>query len=473
VDVAIGAALGSDAAAETKERLVLDQLRIALHNLKPNHVLMPTFGAIICLMFSQWIDHAHLMLWYGALIMSVLPLGFVSWQFLRSNPLPSEARRWSIRATVAYALFTVVWSAQGFLLWAPGNDLNHMILMLLLCCTLAGNGALVGASKPISITAYTVYGSAIVLIPLQAGGLLYYGLSGLAFFYAVYLGWMSKRYFDTTRSMLLLRNDKNDLIAALGKAKEQSDLARFRAEHASLAKSQFLANMSHELRTPLNAILGFSDLIQSRTFHNDVERHVEYAGMIHSSGAHLLTLINDILDLAKIEAGGLELQDRELDLSAMMSDCVRLISARANEHGVTLATTIASGLPVVVGDERALKQVLLNLLSNAVKFTPSGGCVTAFAWPEENGTLTFGIADTGAGIGIEDQARVFENFGQGRHDVVIPDKGTGLGLPIVKGLVEAHGGSVSLKSAPDAGTTVTVSLPAHRVKSVASLLAAS
>jgi two-component system cell cycle sensor histidine kinase PleC len=465
VDVAIGAALGSNAAAETKERLVLDQLRIALHNLKPNHVLMPTFGAIICVMFSQWIDHVHLMLWYGALLVGVLPLGFVSWQFLRSNPLPSEARRWSIRATAAYALFTVVWSAQGFLLWAPGNDLNHMILMLLLCCTLA--------SKPISITAYTVYGSAIVLIPLQAGGLLYYGLSGLAFFYAVYLGWMSKQYFNTTRSMLLLRNDKNDLISALARAKEQSDLARFRAETASLAKSQFLANMSHELRTPLNAILGFSALIQSRTFKNDVERHVEYAGMIHSSGAHLLTLINDILDLAKIEAGGLQMQERELDLTALVSDCVRLMSTKAEECGVALTTTIASDLPFVVGDERALKQVLLNLTSNAVKFTPRGGRVTAFAWPEADGTLTIGITDTGVGIAPEDQARVFENFGQGRHDVVTPDKGTGLGLPIVKGLVEAHGGSVTLQSAPNAGTTITVSLPASRVKPVEAFLAAS
>src|SRR5262249_7566194 len=153
---------------------------------------------------------------------------------------------WVQACSAAYLAFTVVWSAQGVLLWAPGSDLNHMLIMLILCCTLAGNGALVGASAPISMVAFTVYGTAIVLTPLQAGGLIYYGISGLALFYAVYLGWMSKQYYATARDMLLLRGDKTDLIGALARSKEQSDLARYRAESASLAKSQFLANMSHE-----------------------------------------------------------------------------------------------------------------------------------------------------------------------------------------------------------------------------------
>jgi two-component system cell cycle sensor histidine kinase PleC len=473
VDVAIAAALSRNATAEAKDRLVLDQLRIALQNLKPNHFLMPTFGAIMCLMFARWIDVRWLAIWYTALIAGVIPLAIVSQRFLRAE-LHNDARvKWVRSATVSYVVFTLVWSAQGIFLWAPGNDLNHMLIMLILCCTLAGNGALIGASAPISIAAYVVYGTAIVLIPFQASGLVYRGLSAMAFFYAVYMAWMSKQYFDTARSMLLLRNDKNDLISALAESKEQSDVARHRAENASRAKSQFLANMSHELRTPLNAILGFSELIQSRIFSKDVERHIEYAGLIHSSGTHLLTLINDILDLAKIEAGGLVLRERDIDLVLLVQDCGRLMSAKAEEAKLVFETSIANDLPQLRGDERALKQVLLNLLSNALKFTPQNGRVVLFAFQEASGEFCIGVEDNGVGIEPQDQQRVFENFGQGRHDVVTRDKGTGLGLPIVKGLVEAHGGRVLLESTPGIGTKVAIFLPADRALPRAVLRAAS
>jgi two-component system cell cycle sensor histidine kinase PleC len=296
--------------------------------------------------------------------------------------------------------------------------------------------------------------------------MIYFGLSALAGFFALYLGWMSKQVFLTTRSMLMLRNDKNDLIAALAQSKEQSDVARFRAENASRTKSQFLANMSHELRTPLNAILGFSELIQSRTFASDLDRHVEYAGLIHTSGTHLLTLINDILDLAKIEAGGLSLHEHEVALERLIEECVRLMIDKAQAGGIDLRADISVYLPHLTGDERAVKQVLLNLLSNAVKFTPQGGSITVFAHPGRGGGLYFGVQDTGVGIAPEDQARVFENFGQGRHDAVIADQGTGLGLPIVKGLVEAHGARVALESEPGSGTKVTILWPEARTRRI-------
>jgi len=460
-------------AAEAKDRLVLDQLRIALTNLKPNHFLMPAFGAIIALMFARWVEVWYLVIWYGALVVSVLPLAIISMRFLRAEPSPAERHKWVRRTTLAYLVFTIVWSGQGALLWAPGDDLNHMLLMLFLCCTLAGNGALVGASAPMSIVAYSVYGTAIVLMPFQTGGFIYWGLSGLAFFYALYMAWMSKQYFETTRSMLLLTNDKNDLIAALAQSKEQSDIARFRAEAASHAKSQFLANMSHELRTPLNAIIGFSELIQSRAFRSDVERHIEYAGLIHASGDHLLALINDILDLAKIEAGAFALRERDVDMDALLDESLRLMAAKAQENRLELRKEVMAPLPHLLGDERALKQVLLNLLSNAIKFTPARGTVTVFAHTDADEGVTFGICDTGVGIAPDDQERVFENFGQGRHDVVTADKGTGLGLPIVKGLVEAHGGRVLLASEPGGGTTITIELPAARTRACAELRAAS
>jgi two-component system cell cycle sensor histidine kinase PleC len=258
--------------------------------------------------------------------------------------------------------------------------------------------------------------------------------------------------------------ERNALLAEVVCAKLESDRGREKAEAASLAKSQFLANMSHELRTPLNAILGFSEMIATRLFEKDPDRNVEYAGLIHSSGQHLLTLINDILDLAKIEAGRWKLEDVELNLHSIAEDTLQLVQWRAKDNGAILENAIDLNLPYVYGDERAIKQVMLNLLSNAVKFTPEHGKVTAFAAMNAEGGITFGVGDTGVGISPEDQTRVFDSFGQGKHDVAIADKGTGLGLAIVKGLAEAHGGKVSLESQVGKGTRVMVHLPAVRVR---------
>jgi two-component system cell cycle sensor histidine kinase PleC len=231
--------------------------------------------------------------------------------------------------------------------------------------------------------------------------------------------------------------------------------------------------MSHELRTPLNAVLGFSEMIFSGAFGANVGKHVEYAKIIHTSGHHLLELINDVLDLAKIEAGGLKLRETDFDFGVVVADCIQLMSVKAAESELDLQSEIAPNLPQIHGDERAIKQVLINLLSNAVKFTPFGGRVSVFAHLLADGSLAFGVTDTGLGIAEEDHTRVFQNFGQGRHDVVTADKGTGLGLPIVKGLVEAHGGRISLTSEVGEGTTVTIVLPATRLSKAPPLAAAS
>jgi two-component system cell cycle sensor histidine kinase PleC len=189
----------------------------------------------------------------------------------------------------------------------------------------------------------------------------------------------------------------------------------------------------------------------------------EYSKLIGDSGQHLLTLINDILDLAKIEAGRMTLHETELDLRALISDCIALMAGRAQTGQVALLADMPADCPYVRADERALKQMLLNLISNAVKFTPSEGTVTVGAYPQHDGSLAISVTDDGMGIADADQTRVFENFGQGRHDVVTSDKGTGLGLPIVKGLIEAHEGRVTLQSALGEGTRVTLYLPASRV----------
>ncbi len=256
----------------------------------------------------------------------------------------------------------------------------------------------------------------------------------------------------------------------LRNAGEALSAARDAALQADQAKSQFFANMSHELRTPLNAILGFSELLQMEGFS---ERRIEYARIVHSSGQHLLLLVDDLLDLSRIEAGKLELRDEVFELDTMIEECVRTVEPRASTAGLQLVRTIDANLPGITADRRALKQILLNLLTNAIKFTNPGGKVEVFAGMASTGELCFGVNDDGVGIAEEDQAHVFERFGQARHDIVSPEKGTGLGLPIVKGLVEAHGGRVGMDSHLGRGTRLSVWLPKERVKSRSPIAMAS
>jgi len=456
-----------------EQKLVLDQLGLALRNLRLNVWMMPALAAVVCVMYSRWLPLPRLAAFFAVVVVACVPLAFVAQRFGHLKSTAEDPRRRLLTVGIAYSFFTLSWSSMGALLWVDGVDQPRLILVMLLACTVAGNGALVGASRFMTTIAYASYGTALILAPLQAGEPIYYGISVLAILYIGYMLFMSRQIYLTARDMLLLKYEKSDLIEQLARSKDESDRAREHAEGASRAKSEFLANMSHELRTPLNAILGFSEMITSRVFASRPEKQYEYAGLIHSSGFHLLTLINDILDLAKIEAGSWALRETETDLRPLIVETCAMMSAKAEAGGCTIDTHIAPDLPHIVCDERAIKQVLLNLTSNAVKFTPPGGEIGLFARIEPSGEIAFGVSDTGVGIATEDQVQVFENFGQGRHDVVTADKGTGLGLPIVKGLVEAHGGHIGLESEIGEGTTVTVRLPAHRTIAKPPLKAAS
>jgi signal transduction histidine kinase/HAMP domain-containing protein len=229
-------------------------------------------------------------------------------------------------------------------------------------------------------------------------------------------------------------------------------------ELANRHKSEFLSNMSHELRTPLNAIIGFSEVLLERMFGEMNEKQEDYLKDIHSSGQHLLSLINDILDLAKVEAGRMELNPTTFDLSAAIDNALTLIRERAMHHGIALATEIDSQLGELNADERKLKQILLNLLSNAVKFTPEGGRITVGARRLRD-MVEIAVNDTGIGIAPKDQAAVFEEFKQVGRDYTRKAEGTGLGLALTRKLVELHGGVMRLESEPGKGSTFSFTLP--------------
>ncbi len=241
-------------------------------------------------------------------------------------------------------------------------------------------------------------------------------------------------------------------------------VAKGKAESASQAKSAFLASMSHELRTPLNAIIGFSEIIKDEMFGpTDRVKYRSYAEDIYSSGHHLLALINDILDLSKVESGAAELHEESIDIPDLVNSARTMVEHGARTGEVALVLDISDDLPLLWADERKLKQVLVNLLANSVKFTEAGGVITFRAWCRANRGFVFQVVDTGIGMAASDIPKALSKFG--RIDSVLSRKyeGTGLGLSLSKALIELHGGSLDLQSEVGVGTTVTVRLPTNRM----------
>jgi signal transduction histidine kinase len=239
-------------------------------------------------------------------------------------------------------------------------------------------------------------------------------------------------------------------------------IAKDGAEAANRTKSEFLANMSHELRTPLNAVIGFSEMIKVEMFGPVSERYRGYAADIFNSGSHLLELINEILDLSKLEAGQFELSEEEIDLTGTVVACLHLVGAQAQKSKIQISTALGPEVRLIRGDDRRMRQILINLLSNAVKFTPEGGKVRVSSFLK-NGGLAIEVSDTGIGIAAEDIPKVMASFGQIESKISRKHEGSGLGLPLAKHLVELHGGTLTIESQVNVGTTVTVMLPANRI----------
>ena len=347
---------------------------------------------------------------------------------------------------------------------SPATFSSHVFIFATLMVVLAIRMTF-ASTLPQLFLAGTVPMTAAVAVRLfTLGDPFYFALASMAIGIHVFFVYLARGLHSTALAMVEFRAEKDSLISELEEATAISDEARRRAEAANKAKSRFLATMSHELRTPLNAIMGFSEVMENELLGpigSDIYR--DYAHNIYQSGDHLLCIINEILDLSRIEAGRYDLNEEKVTLTEIVEDCERLVKIKADAKALMIVEDFAPDLPQIWADPRALRQICLNLLSNALKFTPRGGRITLIVGHTEDGGQFLTVADTGPGIPKDEIPRVLQAFGQGSLAHETAEGGTGLGLPIVQNLIHLHGGTFDLHSELRKGTEVTVTIPPQRV----------
>lgn len=450
------------AAEETmEERYGLEELSAAALDVRP--FIAPLFSGIAALIALRWADHRLLALWF--VFVSLYPVLQRIWRKRISEQLRHPANTSVLRGTsIAIEIpMHLAWAFYVPLCWQYGQHANNAFLLLYLMGCAVSTVRIYGPCIRHQIAALAVYLPFVVTHRLNSGDSFTDALLTLiqiAFF--AYLGLLARHHYR------LFRHTREQL-AAIGEQMRMLALARNEAERASAAKSSFLASMSHELRTPLNAIIGFSDMMrQSVLGPVSPPKYGEYAEDIFASGQHLLGLINDVLDLSKIEAGRRELTDAPVIIPVMLQNVVLLVRPQAQSAGVHIETDCPEHL-ILTADERAIRQILFNFLSNAIKFSHRNDNILAFARPGEAGAWRIGVTDHGIGMDAAGIKKALEPYGQVENaysSTVSADRGlgTGLGLPIAKALVEAHGARFHIESAPGAGTTVWGEFPAPRIE---------
>ena len=411
-----------------------------------------------------WAPTEKIIVWLG-LVFSVLSIYFAHCRYFISLPQDSvNLKHWGVRFVAVEFCTASAWAGLTAIVGAPPNE-SALLFMLYAMMLYSAVSTIMAATMPMVAWAnMSAVSVAILSLVAQAGlqnnlTVLLMVAGGMFFFFI-----LSSRLYRAQLESLTFRAEKDALIAELEQEKARSDEARKRAEDANLAKSRFLATMSHELRTPLNAILGFSEVMKAELFGaHAIAQYKEYSADIHSSGEHLLSLINEVLDLSRIEAGRYSLTEEAVDLPGLVEDCRHMLELRARKRELKLKEHYEPELPRIWADERAIRQVVLNLLSNAIKFTPQGSEITIkVGWTSRGGQYV-SIKDNGPGIPEEEIPLVMQTFGRGSQALKSAEPGTGLGLPIVKGLVELHGGSFVLRSKLREGTEVIATFPPQRI----------
>ncbi len=443
-----------------------------LQSFAQNHrnafIALPIFIAIIATIASSYVGILTAIYWFLLTVFCHGLMAAFSSRFINEASDATPPRHWRRVYLLTQLLVALCWSIFAVY---ECRDCSSETYALIRFSTILVFQAITmilsygfGASLLLTSAPPTIALSIVLLMSYTPPTLLMAGIlvGSQAFFYFI-----ADRFKLSVLSILKHKSENEDLIAELETAKAISEEARRRAEEANLAKSRFLATMSHELRTPLNAILGFSEVMKSEVLGpigNSTYR--DYVGDIHDSGKHLLNVINEILDLSRIEAGRHELNEEAMSLVNTVDDACHMVQLKARSRNISLSTQYEEGLPQLWADERAVRQVTLNLLSNALKFTPVGGHINVKVGWTSGGGQYLSVADNGPGIPPEEIPIVLSSFGQGSIAIKSAEQGTGLGLPIVQALVTMHQGRFELRSQLREGTEAIATFPRARVLEV-------
>ncbi len=443
----------------------MDMLQLHLSNTLQSASAIPLFVFMVALISTHFSTELQLFPWMfvtlGVHSINVL----MAREARKAEPLPGVARTWRIRLLIGQIINGFCWCYFAMIGCDQCNSSTFEFykgatLLIAISASALANFMLRGATLFMFVPVIMALGVNAYLTrdPMDIGLTAMLSTAVTFFFY------INDRLYHANRKNLAFQSEKDNLIAELETANSLSDEARRRAEEANLAKSRFLASMSHELRTPLNAILGFSEVMETEVLGPlNNPTYKEYAADIHSSGQHLLNLINEILDLSRIEAGRYHLSEDAVQLVDIADDCVGMVQLKARSKNIRIIDHFERTMPAIWVDEKSMRQVVLNLLSNAVKFTSNGGEINVKVGWTASGGQYVAVRDNGPGIAEEEIPIVLSAFGQGSIAIKSAEQGTGLGLPIVQAILHKHDGQFMLKSKLREGTEAIAILPAKRV----------
>ena len=442
----------------------LELLTLFLRNQLRVAPCMPLLTLMLAFTSLMWVSPIVSMLWLVATLASQAGQIYLCSVFFRKERNEDEQHDWIGMMSASELVQGVCWVLPLYIFWPGANSLQGAYLVAFTMAIIAVRLLVVNNFMPVLVAGTGIMTIGVAIRSATQAEPVFFALAGLVITLEAFFLFVARQLGDTTRDMVKFKAQKDDLIEELKLERDKAEGEKTKAEDANKAKSIFLATMSHELRTPLNAIMGFSEILKRELFGPlTVPAYKDYAGDIHHSGRYLLDLINDILDLSRIEAGRRDIQDEPFELLACVKSALALLNGKAAEKSITVALEFAEALPKLMGDIRGVNQILINLLTNAIKFTPVGGRVVVSAARNAEGAMVVSVKDNGPGIPANEINSALDSFGRGSLATKQAVDGAGLGLPIVKGLMDLHGGDVAINSKEGEGTEILITFPARRV----------